>query len=180
METWFQDSQKSCGSGKGGYWNLEQARTCQQLFVNVMGHNTPHNISSCILLFPNLMIATSSIIPCICVLTPTCVPILCNLPPCHHPHIFNIADLTSPFLPILLCFVSSIKSHLHVCIWHVWISISLTTIYQLEWNPIFRPINSCLHDHLWTPNYDPQTEGKTSSFALDSTLPSYLALKPWT
>jgi len=27
--TWFQESQKSCGDGKGGYWNLGWAGTYQ-------------------------------------------------------------------------------------------------------------------------------------------------------
>ena len=61
-----------------------------------------------------------------------CAYILCNPPPCHHPCISIISDLTSPCPPILLWFVSSIKSHLHVCIQHVRISTSITTIYQLE------------------------------------------------
>ena len=36
METWFQESWKSCGGGRNGYWNLEWARNLSVMVLRVL------------------------------------------------------------------------------------------------------------------------------------------------
>ena len=97
-----------------------------------------NNISSCILFFPNLLEYISLCI-LLCsnsnpalpyyVIPPCIITLVSSISLTSH---LNITDLISPVPLILLCFVSSIKSHLHVCIRHFQISTTITTIYQLE------------------------------------------------
>jgi len=48
----------------------------------------------------------------------------------HHPCISITTNLATPFLLILLWFVSSIQPHLHVCIWHILISTCVTIAHS--------------------------------------------------
>jgi len=97
------------------YWPVPALGNSQALTL-FPNHN---NNSLHILFFSNLIIATwvFFLVYIIMLQLQPCVSILCNLSLHHHPP-----------SSILVCFVPSIKFCLHMCIWHVWISTSITTI----------------------------------------------------